>query len=113
LNGTAGDNSNVNAMLAVQNQSIVNGQTPLSAYSNLVYQVGNDVSTAQSESTSTQAMVQQLQNQIGSVSGVDINQESVNLVQYERAYQAAAQVSAVIDSLTAEAINLGQATTAS
>ncbi len=108
LNGTAGDNSNVNAMLALQNQSIVNGQPPLSAYSSLVFQVGNDVSTAQSDSTSAQAMVQQLQNQIGSVSGVSINEESVNLVQYERAYQAAAQVTAVISSLTAEAINLGQ-----
>jgi len=113
LNGTAGDNSNINAMLALQNQTIVNGQTPLNAYSNLVFQVGNDVSTAQSESTSAQAMVQQLQNQIGSVSGVDINEESVNLVQYERAYQAAAQVSSVIDTLTAAAINLGQSTTVS
>jgi len=113
LDGSVGDNSNVNAMLALQNQSIVNGQSPLNAYSNLVFQVGNDVSTAQSESTSAQAMVQQLQNQIGSVSGVSINEESVNLVQYERAYQAAAQVSAVIDSLTATAINLGQVQTAS
>lgn len=113
LNGTAGDNSNVNAMLAVQNQPIVGGQSPLTAYSNLVFQIGSDVSTAQSESTSSQSMIQQLQNQIGSVSGVDINEESVNLVQYERAYQAAAQVSAVIDRLTATAINLGQATTAS
>jgi flagellar hook-associated protein 1 FlgK len=113
LDGSTGDNSNINAMLAVQNQAIVNGQTPLNAYSNLVFQVGNDVSTAQSESTSAQAMVQQLQNQIGSVSGVSINEESVNLVQYERAYQAAAQVSSVIDTLTAEAINLGQGVTAS
>jgi flagellar hook-associated protein 1 len=113
LNGSVGDNSNINAMLALQNQTIVNGQTPLNAYSNLVYQVGNDVSTAQSESTAAQSMVQQLQNQIGSVSGVDINEESVNLVQYERAYQAAAQVSGVIDSLTATAINLGQTVNAS
>ncbi len=112
LNGTAGDNSNINAMLAVQNQTIVNGQTPLTAYSNLVYQVGSDVSTAQTNSTASQALVTQLQNQISSVSGVDVNQESVNLVQYERAYQAAAQVSSIIDTLTATAINLGQAITA-
>jgi flagellar hook-associated protein 1 FlgK len=112
LNGTAGDNTNINAMLALQNQSIVNGQTPLNAYSNLVFQVGNDVSTAQANSTASSAMVQQLQNQISSVSGVDVNQESVNLVQYERAYQAAAQVSGIIDTLTATAINLGQSVTA-
>jgi hypothetical protein len=33
-------------------------------------------------------------------------------VQYERAYQAAAQVSGIIDTLTATAINLGQSVTA-
>jgi len=54
----------------------------------------------------------QLQNQIGSVSGVSINEESVNLVQFERAYQAAAQVAGIINTLTATAINLGQSTTA-
>jgi flagellar hook-associated protein 1 FlgK len=113
LDGSVGDNSNVNAMIALQNQTIVNGQTPINAYSNLVFQVGNDVSSAQSELQGTQAMVQQLQNQIGSISGVSINEEAANLVQFQQAYQAAAQVAAVINSLTATAINLGQATTVS
>jgi flagellar hook-associated protein 1 len=112
LNGTAGDNANVAAMLALQNQPIVNGQSPLSAYGNLVFQIGNETSSAQSESTAAQATILQLQNQIGSVSGVSINEESVNLVQFERAYQAAAQVAGIINTLTATAINLGQSTTA-
>jgi flagellar hook-associated protein 1 len=107
LDGSTGDNSNLTAMLNVQNQAIVNGQTPLSAYSNLVFQVGNDVSTAQSEVTGSQAMIQQIQNQIGSVSGVSINEEAANLIQFQQAYQAAAQVASVINSLTATAINLG------
>jgi flagellar hook-associated protein 1 FlgK len=113
LDGSTGDNSNLTAMLAVQNQTIVNGQTPLNAYSNLVYQIDNDVSTTQSELSGSQAVIQQIQNQIGSVSGVNINEESANLIQYQQAYQAAAQVAAVIETLTATAINLGQATTAS
>jgi flagellar hook-associated protein 1 FlgK len=113
LDGSTGDNSNLTAMLNVQNQTIVSGQTPLNAYSNLVFQIGNDVSTAQSEATGSQAQVQQLQNQIGSVSGVNINEEAANLIQYQQAYQAAAQVAAVINTLTATAINLGQSTTVS
>jgi len=99
-------------MLALQNQPIVNGQSPLSAYGKLVFQVGNETSSAQSESTAAQATILQLQNQIGSVSGVSINEEAVNLVQFERAYQAAAQVAGIINTLTAAAINLGQGTTA-
>ena len=113
LDGSAGDNSNLTAMLAVQNQAIVNGQTPLNAYSNLVFQIGNDVSTAQSEAAGSQALIQQIQNQIGSVSGVSINEEAANLIQYQQAYQAAAQVAAVINTLTATAINLGHSSGAS
>ena len=99
LDGSPGDNSNITAMLALQNQAIVNGQTPLDAYSNLIFQVGNSVSTAQSESQASAAMVQQIQNQIGSVSGVSINEEAANLVQFQNAYQAAAQVAAVINTV--------------
>ncbi len=110
LDGSSGDNSNLSAMLAVQNQTIVNGQTPLNAYSNLVFQIGNDVSTAQSELSGSQALAQQIQNQIGSVSGVNINEEAANLIQYQQAYQAAAQVASVINTLTNTAINLGRST---
>jgi flagellar hook-associated protein 1 FlgK len=112
LDGSTGDNANLTAMLNIQNQAIVNGQTPLNAYSSLVFNIGNDVSTAQSEVSGSQAMIQQIQNQIGSISGVSINEEAANLVQFQQAYQAAAQVAAVINSLTATAINLGNSTTA-
>ncbi len=108
LDGSAGDNANLTALLNVQNQTIVNGQTPLNAYSNLVFQIGNDVSTTQSEVSGSQALVQQIQNQIGSVSGVNINEEAANLIQYQQAYQAAAQVASVINSLIGTAINLGK-----
>jgi flagellar hook-associated protein 1 len=106
LDGSVGDNSNINAMLALQNQGIVNGQTPLNAYSNLVFQVGNDVASAQSELQGATATAQQLQNQIGSISGVSINEESANLVQYQQAYQAAAQVASIISGLASTVINM-------
>jgi flagellar hook-associated protein 1 FlgK len=112
LDGSAGDNSNLTAMLNLQKQTIVQGQTPIDAYSTLVYNIGNQVSNAQSESQNSQALTQQIQNQIGSVSGVSINEEAANLVQYEQAYQAAAQVAAVINSLTATAINIGHSASA-
>ena len=104
--GSPGDNSNLNAMLALQNQGIVNGQTPMNAYSSLVFQIGSDVSTAQSEQQGSQASIQQVQNQIGSISGVSINEEAANLIQYQQAYQAAAQAAAVISQLTQTAITM-------
>jgi flagellar hook-associated protein 1 len=97
--GTPGDNANANALLALQNQNIVSGQTPLNYYSNTVYKIGNDVSAAQSNASAGGAVLQQLQNLQGGVSSVDINEEAANLIRYQNAYQASAQVSAVIDAL--------------
>jgi flagellar hook-associated protein 1 len=104
--GTPGDNGNANKLLAIQNQTIVNGQTPLSAYSSLVFQIGSDVSTAQSKNDAGSAVLQQLTNLQGGVSGVDVNEEAANLVRFQNAYQAAAQVTSIINSLLQTTINM-------
>jgi flagellar hook-associated protein 1 len=104
--GNGGDNSNANALLALQNSNIVNGQTPLSYYSDLVFKIGNDVSTAQTSEQAGGQVLQQLQNLQGGVSGVDINEEAANLVRFQNAYQASAQVATVINSLFETTINM-------
>jgi len=104
--GSPGDNTNANALLAIQNQAIVNGQTPLNAYSSLVFNIGNSVSTAQANQQSGGLVLQQLQNLQAGVSGVDINEESANLVRFQAAYQASAQVSGIIDQLMQITINM-------
>jgi flagellar hook-associated protein 1 FlgK len=106
--GTQGDNANANALLNIQNQTIVNGQTPINAYSALVFKVGSDVSNAQSEQQSSNLILQQVQSLQGGVSNVDINEEAANLILYQNAYQASAQVSSVIDSLLQTTINMVQ-----
>jgi len=104
--GNPGDNTNANAMLALQNQTFVNGLTPLNYYSNVVFKVGNDVSSAQTQQQAGSQVLLQLQNLQGGVSGVDINEEEANLMRFQNAYQASAQVSSVIDSLMQTTINM-------
>src|SRR5208283_1757276 len=82
----SGDNSNANALLALQNNNIVAGQTPLGYYSDLVFKIGNDVSTAQSTQQAGSQTLLQLQNLQGGVSGVDINEEAANLMRFQTAY---------------------------
>jgi len=106
--GTSGDNTNANALLAIQNQTIAGGQTPLNYYSGLVFKIGSDVSTAQSNSQAGGLVLQQLQNLQQGVSGVDINEESANLIRFQNAYQASAQVTGIIDQLLQTTINLVQ-----
>jgi flagellar hook-associated protein 1 FlgK len=106
--GTTGSNGNANAMAALANQAIVAGQTPASYYSGMVFQIGNTVSNAQNEQSANQLVLQQLQNQRGALSGVSLDQEAANLVQYQQAYDAMARVITIISDLTQSAVQLGK-----
>ena len=105
--GTPGSNGNLAVISAVANQVVANGQTPLSAYSSIVFQVGSDTANTSAEADSSLLILQQLQNQRGSISGVSLDEEAANLVKFQTAYQAASRVVSVIDSLLSDALNLG------
>ena len=102
--GTPGDNSNATALANLQSQNIVNGQNPISYYSGIVSQVGNDAETASTQLTGENLLIQQLNDQINSVSGVSLNEEGANLIQYQNAYTAASRVANVVDTLYQAAI---------
>ena len=93
--------------MAVANQNIANGQTPIDAYSNLVGQVGSTTSNTSADADASNTILQQLQDQNGSVSGVSLDEEASNLIQYQSAYQAAARVVSTINLLLLDAVNLG------
>ena len=105
--GSTGSNANLNSLVDLRDQAIVNGNTPTDAYSKLTFQVGSDLSNAQSDLQNSEAMVQQLQNQRGALSGVSLDEEASNLMQYQRAYEAAARVLTVLSDLTQVSVNLG------
>jgi flagellar hook-associated protein 1 FlgK len=104
--GSQGDNSNATALAALQNQPIVAGQTAGDYYSNLIDQVGDDVSNASSEQEAVGLVLQQLTNQQAAISGVSLDEEAANLVLYQRAYEAAARVISVVDELNSTTINM-------
>jgi len=104
--GQSGDNANANALLALQNQNIVSGQTPLNYYSGIVFKIGNDVSSAQASEQSGSAVLQQIQNLQGGVSDVDQNEEAGKLVQFQSAYEASAEVATTVNTLLQDTINI-------
>jgi flagellar hook-associated protein 1 len=104
--GTPGNNANATALANLQNQTIISGQTPINYYSGIVFQVGNDAANASTALSSAQLLTQQLQDQQNAVSGVSLDQEGANLVQFQTAYNAAARVSSVIASLFQTTINM-------
>jgi flagellar hook-associated protein 1 FlgK len=110
--GTAGSNGNLVNLSAVQSTALPTGQTPGEAYASLVYQVGSLTSSANAESTATTASLAQLNNQLSSVSGVSIDQESANLITYQQAYEAAARVVSTIQELFSVTMSMGTAAAA-
>jgi flagellar hook-associated protein 1 len=103
-------NGNMAALSGVQNASVVDGQTPTNFYSNIVFSVGNDVSNTSSELSASQAILNQLQDQLGQISGVSLNEEAANLVQFQNAFDAAAQVVTTINDMLYTVINMGTLT---
>ncbi|SPE26896.1 Flagellar hook-associated protein [Acidobacteriia bacterium SbA2] len=99
-----GDNANALALANIQNEAVVNGQTATDFYSDLVSTVGNDVSTATDEQESVGLVLTQLQNQRSNTSGVSLDEEASNLILYQRAYEAAAEVVSAVNSLTNDVI---------
>ena len=105
--GTPGSNGNLATLSAVHDQGVVNGQTPLEYYSNTVFQVGSTASNTSADASAADQILRQLQDQRGSVSGVSLDEEAANMVQFQTAYQAAARVVSTVNALLSDAVNLG------
>jgi flagellar hook-associated protein 1 FlgK len=101
------DNSNAVAMARAGQTGIVNGVTPTAYFSDFVTTLGSLVSEVSGENTAQQAALTQLQNQIGSLSGVDLNEEAAQLETLEQSYQAASKLFTILDQVMVSALNLG------
>jgi flagellar hook-associated protein 1 FlgK len=90
----SGDNTNANLMAALATQGILNGGTTSASAANtaLVTQTGSIAQQATLSSASAQAIQTQGQQNLSAVSGVNLDQQAASLVQYQQAYQAAAQI---------------------
>ncbi|MDR3672235.1 MAG: flagellar hook-associated protein FlgK [Holophaga sp.] len=107
--GLAGDNSNALKMSNLQtglNTVDTNGDGtgdsgPFStAVSGLVNQVSTDIQKYDTLATNQQNLTSALQTQQSSVSGVDLDSQAAELLQFQQAYQASAQFISTISQLT-------------
>lgn len=91
--GTANGN-NALEMAKLQTSKTLNGGTIslTEAYSQIVNTVGQQASAASSNDKAQTSVISQRQNDQQSVSGVNLNEEYVNLSLYQQQYQAAAKI---------------------
>jgi flagellar hook-associated protein 1 FlgK len=100
-NGQAGDNSAALAISQLESQPLtgLNGESLQSSYQDLVNEVGNSAASATANATATQNVQDTLTAQQQTVSGVSLNEEAVNLIQQQQAFQAAAQVVTTVNQM--------------
>lgn len=99
--------SNAQAMANVAKQTVVSGVTPANYYSDFVTTLGSLVSEVNAQNSAQQASVTQLQNQVGSISGVSLNEEAASMQTLEQAYQAASKAFTILSNVELAALNLG------
>ncbi len=77
-------------------------------YGNMASNVGTQLQNAQNGVQVHQSLLAQAQNQRQQLSGVDLNQEAMTMVEFQRAYQAISQFITVLNQLTQDTINILQ-----
>lgn len=94
------DNRNALALANLQTTNTLAGNnTYQSAYGELVADVGSQTRQAQITVDAQSVLLDQATAARESVSGVNLDEEAANLVRYQQAYQAAAQMISVANSL--------------
>jgi flagellar hook-associated protein 1 FlgK len=90
--------------LAVQISQLAGG-TADQSYATFVAKVGNDTAAAQGTQATGTSLLQAINGQRQSVSGVSLDEEMTNLITFQRAYQASARVMNAIDTTLDTLIN--------
>ena len=100
-----GDNSNAKLIAGLVNDKRgVLGQLG-EKYAMLIYTVGADQRDAKTTLQNQQSVLSQLMSQRDAEHGVSLNEEAINLIKFQRAYQASSRFVTVLNSLSAEILN--------
>lgn len=104
--GSVSDNTNALALLALQTADTVSGTSNYQeTYGGLVGKVGTLTRQAELNSNAQNRLLEDSVQAKESVSGVNLDEEAVNLTKFQQAYQAAAQVIATSDELFQTLLN--------
>jgi flagellar hook-associated protein 1 FlgK len=94
-----GDNTNALSLAAIKDSTVIEGTTMGDYYTSVVSDIGVTTAEAGNNKDAQDKVVEQLELARDSVSGVSIEEEAMNLIKLQRAYQAAAKVITTVDSM--------------
>ena len=99
--GVPGDGGNAVTIANLQHREVLSGNTATfdEFYGSLVSDVGNEILAVNAYFQHQSDMVTQLENYRDSISGVSLDEEMVNLVKFQSAYDASAKLISTADEL--------------
>ena len=89
-----GDNRNLLSLIALRDANSLKGgtQSVYDIYNNAVAQVAVDTRSARANADTEQSLLQSVTDRRDGITGVNLEEEAANLIRYQQAYQAAAQI---------------------
>jgi flagellar hook-associated protein 1 FlgK len=99
------NNDIVERLLALKNEKIFIQGTTEGFFQTFVAEIGVDTKKASNFATAQENIKKAIDNQRLSISGVDIDEEAMNLVRYQNAYNMSAKVISVMDEIYNKLIN--------
>ena len=106
--GIPGNNGQAITIANLQHDLSMNGKSTTfeDYYNSLVSTVGADLQSADAYFNHQSAMVDQLENRRESISGVSLDEEMINLVKFQTAYDAAAKLITTADEMIQTVLNM-------
>jgi flagellar hook-associated protein 1 FlgK len=106
----AGNNDTARAIAGLREALVLDGNTATLAegWGQIVYRVGRDTKSAADERDSRAEIVRQVDALRDAVSGISLDEEAMNLLKFQRAYEANARFFQVIDSTLETLLSLSR-----
>lgn len=102
-----GDGANLTAFLALESSAVYGGRTAGSALAALSSRVGTDVSTAETDATTLDEQLADVDAMRDALASVDTDEEAIKLIEFQTAYRAAARVLSVGDEMLRTLLTVG------
>jgi flagellar hook-associated protein 1 FlgK len=110
LNGAPGDGGNAGLLAAVGTRAsaLLGGNSVQDFHAGLVSRLATETAAAQAAFDAEDTVYSGLRAQRESTSGVNLDEEAINLTMFERSFQGASRYLSVVNSLADEVLNLVQ-----
>jgi flagellar hook-associated protein 1 FlgK len=106
--GATGDNGTVSALAALGSQNIagLSNQTFSGNYAQTVTDLGSAISSVNDQLDTNQSVSQMLTSQRASTAGVSLDSQMTDLIQYQKAYEASAELVTTVNEMLQTVISM-------